>query len=136
MEAKGRTHLPHSKRDLSTFGLWLGQASLYLISIKVMKPSKEHHETLRKPGVIVMAPLVSQEDRSSEAKSFALRRKEMVERNIAARGVRDELVLEAMRNVPREFFLPTRLREFAYDDTAPCPLKKDRQSLNPISSRS
>ena len=130
MEAKGRTHLPHSKRDLSTFGLWLGQASLYLISIKVMKPSKEHHETLRKPGVIVMAPLVSQEDRSSEAKSFALRRKEMVERNIAARGVRDELVLEAMRKVPRELFLPKNLREFAYED-APLPIDGEQTISQP-----
>src|SRR5271169_5280641 len=49
---------------------------------------------------------------------FCKLRKEMVERAIFARGVRSELVLNAMRNVPRESFLPTRLREFAYDDTA------------------
>ena len=49
---------------------------------------------------------------------FSKLRKEMVERAIFARGVRSELVLNAMRNVPRESFLPTRLREFAYDDTA------------------
>ena len=49
---------------------------------------------------------------------FSRLRKEMVERAIFARGVRSELVLRAMRNVPRESFLPTRLREFAYDDTA------------------
>ena len=49
---------------------------------------------------------------------FSELRKEMVERAIFARGVRSELVLNAMRNVPRESFLPTRLREFAYDDTA------------------
>ena len=49
---------------------------------------------------------------------FSRLRKEMVERAIFARGVRSELVLNAMRNVPRESFLPTRLREFAYDDTA------------------
>ena len=49
---------------------------------------------------------------------FSRLREEMVERAIFARGVRSELVLRAMRNVPRESFLPTRLREFAYDDTA------------------
>jgi protein-L-isoaspartate(D-aspartate) O-methyltransferase len=49
---------------------------------------------------------------------FSRLRKEMVEKAIFARGVRSELVLNAMRNVPRESFLPTRLREFAYDDTA------------------
>ena len=45
-------------------------------------------------------------------------RKELVETAIHARGVRSELVLDAMRSVPRESFLPERLREFAYEDTA------------------
>ena len=36
---------------------------------------------------------------------FAKRRREMVEHQVAARGVRSELVLEAMRKVPREEFL-------------------------------
>ena len=43
---------------------------------------------------------------SSSVTSFPSLRKEMVERDIAARGVRDELVLDAMRKVPRELFLP------------------------------
>jgi hypothetical protein len=51
---------------------------------------------------------------SGELTPFALLRKQMVERNIAGRGVRDELVLEAMGKVPRELFLPEKLREFAY----------------------
>jgi protein-L-isoaspartate(D-aspartate) O-methyltransferase len=42
----------------------------------------------------------------------------MVEKAIFARGVRSELVLNAMRSVSRESFLPAQLREFAYDDTA------------------
>ena len=49
---------------------------------------------------------------------FSRLRKEMVERAIFARGVRSELVLDAMGRVPREAFLPAQLREFAYDDTA------------------
>jgi protein-L-isoaspartate(D-aspartate) O-methyltransferase len=48
-------------------------------------------------------------------------RNKMVEHQIAARGVRDRLVLEAMRTVPREAFLPENLREFAYEDT-PLPI--------------
>ncbi len=48
-------------------------------------------------------------------------REHMVESQIAARGVRSELVLDAMRKVPREAFLPERLREFAYED-APLPI--------------
>ncbi len=51
-------------------------------------------------------------------------RHEMVERAIRARGVRSELVLEAMRSVPREDFLPERMREFAYEDT-PLPIEAD-----------
>lgn len=45
----------------------------------------------------------------------------MVERQIAARGVRDERVLAAMRSVPREEFAPPEWREFAYHD-APVPI--------------
>jgi protein-L-isoaspartate(D-aspartate) O-methyltransferase len=51
--------------------------------------------------------------------AFSKLRKEMVEKAIVARGVRDELVLGAMRGVPREAFLPHQLCEFAYTD---CPL--------------
>ena len=46
----------------------------------------------------------------------AERRARMVETQIARRGVRDNHVLEAMREVPRELFVPPGLREFAYED--------------------
>lgn len=46
------------------------------------------------------------------------RRAFMVERQIAARGIRSARVLKAMNTVPRERFLPERLREFAYEDSA------------------
>jgi protein-L-isoaspartate(D-aspartate) O-methyltransferase len=45
----------------------------------------------------------------------------MVARQIAARGVKDEAVLSAMRQVPRESFVPIELREFAHED-APLPI--------------
>ncbi|MGB9116028.1 protein-L-isoaspartate(D-aspartate) O-methyltransferase [Bradyrhizobium sp.] len=64
-----------------------------------------------------MGLLASKDGRSGVASSFASLRARMVERNIAARGVQDELVLEAMRKVPRELFLPKNLREFAYEDS-------------------
>src|ERR1700692_3215909 len=44
-------------------------------------------------------------------------RQHMVKHEIAARGVRAEIVLAAMRKVPREAFLPEHLREFAYEDS-------------------
>jgi protein-L-isoaspartate(D-aspartate) O-methyltransferase len=46
----------------------------------------------------------------------AERRARMVETQIARRGVRDNQVLEAMREVPRELFVPPGLAEFAYED--------------------
>lgn len=43
---------------------------------------------------------------------------EMVERQLRARGIRDFRVLEAMRTVPREAFMPRNQRAFAYEDRA------------------
>ena len=45
---------------------------------------------------------------------FVYLREEMVERQIAGRGIQDEVVLEAMRTVRRETFVPDDLQEFAY----------------------
>jgi protein-L-isoaspartate(D-aspartate) O-methyltransferase len=42
----------------------------------------------------------------------------MVERQLRRRDVEDERVLAAMARVPRELFLPTELRDRAYDDAA------------------
>jgi protein-L-isoaspartate(D-aspartate) O-methyltransferase len=77
-----------------------------------------------------MASPALKESRSGELKSFASLRAEMVERNIAARGVRDDLVLEAMRKVPRELFLPKNLREFAYEDS-PLPIAGEQTISQP-----
>jgi protein-L-isoaspartate(D-aspartate) O-methyltransferase len=43
-------------------------------------------------------------------------RERMVATQIEARGITDPLVLDAMRIVPRERFVPTSLAKFAYDD--------------------
>ena len=52
---------------------------------------------------------------------YDARREEMVERQIRARGVRDPLVLDAMRHVPRERFVPEHLKDQAYLDR-PLPI--------------
>jgi hypothetical protein len=44
-------------------------------------------------------------------------RKNMVQHQIAARGVSDERLLDAMKVVPREAFMPDALGEFACEDT-------------------
>ncbi len=58
---------------------------------------------------------VNQED------PYTAQRQRMVEEQIIARGVKDRLVLEAMRKVPRHEFVPAGLRDNAYDDT-PLPI--------------
>ena len=63
-------------------------------------------------------------------REFSALRKEMVEKAIFARGVRSELVLNAMRSVPRESFLPAQLREFAYED-APLPIEEGQTISQP-----
>lgn len=54
----------------------------------------------------------------------------MVRRQIAGRGVRDERVLAAMRDVPREVFMPVDVRERAYDD-APAPIGEGQTISQP-----
>jgi protein-L-isoaspartate(D-aspartate) O-methyltransferase len=49
---------------------------------------------------------------------FAGLRARMVERQLRRRGIEDERVLEAMGTVPREAFVPPRMRHRAYADSA------------------
>jgi len=48
--------------------------------------------------------------------AFALERNRMVDDQIAARGVKDPRVLEALREVPRHFFIPPEFQKHAYED--------------------
>ena len=58
------------------------------------------------------------------------RRDAMVDYQVAARGVRDPRVLHAMREVPRERFVPEPLAEFAYEDT-PLPIEAEQTISQP-----
>ncbi len=57
-------------------------------------------------------------------------RETMVERQIVGRGVRAAAVIAAMKEVPREEFLPPEMREFAYDD-APLPIEAEQTISQP-----
>ena len=46
------------------------------------------------------------------------RRVQMVDRQIAGRGIRDQRVLDALREVPRHLFVPEDQRSHAYEDRA------------------
>lgn len=54
----------------------------------------------------------------------------MVERQIAARGIGAPALLAAMREVPREKFVPDDLREFAFDD-GPLPIGEGQTISQP-----
>jgi len=62
---------------------------------------------------------------------LAHQRELMIDRQLAARGVRDTHVLDAMRQVPREAFVPEGLQEFAYEDT-PLPIEAGQTISQPF----
>ena len=61
---------------------------------------------------------------------FAARRERMLERDIVGRGIDDDGVIAAMRTVPREEFVPGRLRGMAYHD-APLPIARGQTISQP-----
>jgi len=62
--------------------------------------------------------------------SPADQRRHMVERQLRARGIGNRHVLAAMGEVPRERFVPERLREFAYED-GPLPIGEEQTISQP-----
>src|SRR5215211_112363 len=58
------------------------------------------------------------------------RRRAMVEKQIAARGVHDARVLDAMREVPRHMFVPDEFRDDAYADR-PLPIGEGQTISQP-----
>lgn len=67
---------------------------------------------------------------SSDEAAMETARHTMVREQIAARGVRDERVLAAMRAVPRHRFMPEDVRQYAYDD-GPLPIGYDQTISQP-----
>jgi len=57
-------------------------------------------------------------------------REDMVANQIAARGVRDERVLQGMRTVPRHLFVPDDVRAEAYED-GPVPIGEGQTISQP-----
>ena len=62
---------------------------------------------------------------------FPHARRRMVERQLAARGVQDRYVLEAMEETPREAFVPNGMEEFAYEDS-PLPIEAGQTISQPF----
>src|SRR4051812_3995209 len=64
------------------------------------------------------------------AGNFAAQRQRMVEKQLKARGIKDERVLTAMAKVPREEFIPADARADAYED-GPLPIGYDQTISQP-----
>jgi protein-L-isoaspartate(D-aspartate) O-methyltransferase len=62
---------------------------------------------------------------------FAARRAQMVEQQIARRGISNRRILEAFRTVPREDFVPEKVRDFAYED-GPLPIEAEQTISQPF----
>ena len=65
------------------------------------------------------------------AGDLAHQRALMVDRYVAARGVGDERILQAMREVPRHLFVPTAVASKAYGDTA-LPIGQEQTISKPF----
>jgi protein-L-isoaspartate(D-aspartate) O-methyltransferase len=66
----------------------------------------------------------------NKPEDFAAARAQMVEHQLMARGIRDPAVFEAMRAVPRDAFVPSELRPFAYEDR-PLPIANEQTISQP-----
>jgi protein-L-isoaspartate(D-aspartate) O-methyltransferase len=61
---------------------------------------------------------------------YRMLRQRMVEEQLENRGIVDQRVLTAMREVPRHLFVPEAYREFAYDDR-PLPIGREQTISQP-----
>lgn len=68
--------------------------------------------------------------KSSSKANLEKSRKKMVDQQIIGRGIKDPLVIAAMRQVPREAFVEKNLRPYAYDD-GPLPLVEGQTISQP-----
>lgn len=71
-----------------------------------------------------------QRDQPEVESHFAALRREMVESQLAARGIGSQKVLAAMGRIPREHFVPTSLQDRAYEDCA-LPIDCDQTISQP-----
>ena len=68
---------------------------------------------------------------SGDDEPYAAARARMIETQLRARGIRDPRVLAAMAAVPREAFVPVRLRDLAYADEA-LPIEHGQTISQPL----
>ena len=88
------------------------------------------HRTFVAPCTDLKSGTPNRQFYSATAPNYANLRKEMVETQIRARGVRDERVLAVMERVERHLFVPEKYRPFAYEDN-PLPIGEGQTISQP-----
>lgn len=69
-------------------------------------------------------------DGQNAEEDFARSRREMIEKDIIGRGIKDKKVIEAMSQIPRHLFVPEGHRPSAYQDR-PLPIGEDQTISQP-----
>lgn len=75
-------------------------------------------------------PQISTVPTAQEPNALRNAREQMVRQQIAARGVKDKGVLQAMREVPRHLFVPAEMQPYAYADS-PLPIGYEQTISQP-----
>jgi hypothetical protein len=81
------------------------------------------------PGSIIVLYI-----NSKSKKIIMNKKKRMIEWQLKGRDIEDEKVIQAMRAVNRETFLPANMKELAYED-APLPIGKGQTISQPYIDR-
>jgi protein-L-isoaspartate(D-aspartate) O-methyltransferase len=81
-------------------------------------------------GGVIAFLLTSPAGKTAAAQQFREKRQQMVETQIAARGITDTGVLSAMRAAPRHRFVPEAVRDQAYSDH-PLPIGEGQTISQP-----
>jgi len=99
--------LRESGYDIQPVDEWLGLAAVL-----------PEGERTGKPTVSSAPPKAPKKPAKLAAQERAVEREHMVKTQIEARGITDRGVLEAMRNVPRHWFVPKYVAPYVYEDGA------------------
>jgi protein-L-isoaspartate(D-aspartate) O-methyltransferase len=81
-------------------------------------------------GITFLTILTAQAFAQGSGKNFERERKQMVSSQLRSRGIDDTSVLKAMTTVPRHQFVPARIRDLAYQDSA-LPIDYDQTISQP-----
>jgi protein-L-isoaspartate(D-aspartate) O-methyltransferase len=81
-------------------------------------------------GCLIVAVVAGASCQRRPVERYDDARKRMVEKQIIARGIEDDRVIQAMLKVPRHRFVPEKYRHYAYSDT-PVPIGHDQTISQP-----